>query len=93
MFGLAAGTVGSGIGAAQAIQFHEIGGAFAGIALALNGLLTAFVVPRLVYFGPAEADRGKAEANRLSSRESLRGNFSKGQFLILGETCRTELEA
>jgi putative effector of murein hydrolase len=52
VFGLAAGTVGSGIGAAHAIQFHEIAGAFAGIAIALNGLLTALVVPLLVYFWP-----------------------------------------
>ena len=52
VFGLAAGTVGSGIGAAHAIQFHEIAGAFAGIAIALNGLLTALVVPLLVYYWP-----------------------------------------
>ena len=52
VFGLAAGTVGSGIGAAHAIQFHEIAGAFAGVAIALNGLLTALVVPLLVNFWP-----------------------------------------
>jgi hypothetical protein len=48
----AACTVGSGIGAAHALGFHEIAGAFAGLAIALNGLLTALVVPLLVNFWP-----------------------------------------
>jgi putative effector of murein hydrolase len=52
VFGLAVGNVGSGIGAAHALGFHEIAGAFAGLAIALNGLLTALVVPLLVNFWP-----------------------------------------
>jgi putative effector of murein hydrolase len=51
VFGLAAGNVGSGIGAAQAIRFNELAGAFASVAIALNGLLTALVVPVLVNWG------------------------------------------
>jgi putative effector of murein hydrolase len=51
-FGLTAGTVGSGIGAAHALGFHEMAGAFAGLAIALNGLLTAPVLPLLVHFWP-----------------------------------------
>ena len=52
VFGLTAGNVGSGIGAAHALGFHETAGAFAGLAIALNGLLTALVVPLLVNFWP-----------------------------------------
>jgi putative effector of murein hydrolase len=52
VFGLTAGTVGSGIGAAHALGFHEMAGAFAGLAIALNGLLTALVLPLLVHFWP-----------------------------------------
>jgi len=51
-FGLAAGTVGSGIGAAHAISLHERAGAFAALAIGLNGLLTALLVPILVHFWP-----------------------------------------
>ena len=50
--GLAAGTAGSGIGAARAISIHETAGAFAGLAVALNGLTTALLVPVLVHFWP-----------------------------------------
>jgi putative effector of murein hydrolase len=42
--GLAAGTAGSGIGAAHAIRLHETAGAFAGLAIGLNGLVTAVLV-------------------------------------------------
>ena len=42
--GLAAGTAGSGIGAAHAIRLHETAGAFAGLAVGLNGLVTAVLV-------------------------------------------------
>jgi putative effector of murein hydrolase len=48
-FGLAAGTAGSGIGTARAFQLNEQAGAFAGLALGLNGLATAIVVPLLVH--------------------------------------------
>jgi hypothetical protein len=54
VFGLTAGTVGSGIGAAHALGFHEVAGAFAGLAIALNGLPTALVLPLLVHFGPGD---------------------------------------
>jgi putative effector of murein hydrolase len=52
VFGLAAGNVGSGIGAAHAIRLNEIAGAFASVAIALNGLLTALAVPLLVNLWP-----------------------------------------
>ncbi|MBV9488785.1 MAG: LrgB family protein [Verrucomicrobia bacterium] len=50
--GLAAGTAGSGIGAARAVSLHETAGAFAGLAVALNGVTTALLVPLLVHFWP-----------------------------------------
>lgn len=42
--GLAAGTAGSGVGAAYAIRMHQTAGAFAGLAVGLNGLVTAILV-------------------------------------------------
>ena len=45
--GFAAGLAAHGIGTARAFQVNEVAGAFAGIAMALNGLLTAFLVPLL----------------------------------------------
>ena len=46
--GLAAGTAGSGIGAAQVIPQHPLAAAFAGVAIGINGLLTAVLAPLLV---------------------------------------------
>ena len=45
--GFAAGVAAHGIGAARAFQVNDVAGAFAGIAMALNGLLTALLVPML----------------------------------------------
>jgi predicted murein hydrolase (TIGR00659 family) len=46
--GFAAGVASHGIGTARAFQVDPVAGAFAGIALGLNGLLTAMIVPTLV---------------------------------------------
>jgi putative effector of murein hydrolase len=46
--GFAAGLAAHGIGTARAFQVNPIAGTFAGIALALNGLLTAILVPIVV---------------------------------------------
>ncbi len=46
--GLAAGTAGSGIGASQVIPQHPAAAAFAGVAIGLNGLLTALLAPIIV---------------------------------------------
>jgi len=46
--GFAAGVASHGIGTARAFQVDPVAGAFAGIALGLNGLLTALIVPPLV---------------------------------------------
>jgi predicted murein hydrolase (TIGR00659 family) len=46
--GFAAGVASHGIGTARAFQVDPIAGAFAGIALGLNGLLTAILVPLLM---------------------------------------------
>jgi putative effector of murein hydrolase len=43
--GLAAGTAGSGIGAASVIPFGPVPAAFAGVAIGVNGLLTAALAP------------------------------------------------
>lgn len=47
--GAAAGTAGSGIATARAFQLSGTAGAFAGLALGLNGLATAVFVPLLVW--------------------------------------------
>lgn len=47
--GLAMGVAAHGIGTAQAIQTSEEAGAFAGIGMALNGVLTAILLP--IIFG------------------------------------------
>ncbi|MDX2102973.1 MAG: LrgB family protein [Alphaproteobacteria bacterium] len=46
--GLAVGTAAHGIGTARAIQVNEIAGAFAGLAMGLNALATAVLLP-LIY--------------------------------------------
>jgi predicted murein hydrolase (TIGR00659 family) len=46
--GFAAGLAAHGIGTARAFQVSAVAGAFAGIALGLNGLLTSVVVPLLM---------------------------------------------
>ncbi len=46
--GFASGLAGHGIGTARALQVHPTAGTFAGLALALNGLLTALVAPSLL---------------------------------------------
>ena len=46
--GLAAGTAGSGIGAAQVIPQHPIAAAFAGVAIGINGLFTAVLAPAII---------------------------------------------
>jgi putative effector of murein hydrolase len=46
--GVAAGLASHGIGTARAFQISPLAGTFAGIALGLNGLLTAVLVPLLV---------------------------------------------
>lgn len=46
--GFAAGLASHGIGTARAFQVDPVAGAFAGIALGLNGLLTALLVPVII---------------------------------------------
>lgn len=46
--GLAVGTVSHGIATARAFQVNETAGAFAGLAMGVNGLLTALVLPWIV---------------------------------------------
>ncbi len=45
--GLAAGTAGSGIGASSVISQHSLSAAFAAVAIALNGLITAVLAPHV----------------------------------------------
>lgn len=45
--GLAIGVAAHGIGTARAIQVNEVAGAFAGLAMGLNGLATAVLLPLL----------------------------------------------
>ena len=46
--GLAAGLAGSGVGASRVLDHHPLSGAFAAVAIGLNGLLTAAIAPALV---------------------------------------------
>jgi predicted murein hydrolase (TIGR00659 family) len=46
--GFAAGIAAHGIGTARAFQVHPIAGTFAGIAMGLNALLTALLVPAFI---------------------------------------------
>ena len=46
--GMALGTASHGIGTAQAIQRSRVAGAFAALAMALNGLFTALLLPALI---------------------------------------------
>jgi predicted murein hydrolase (TIGR00659 family) len=46
--GFAAGLVSHGLGTARAFQVHPLAGTFAGVALGLNGLVTALLVPLLL---------------------------------------------
>ncbi|QQP87994.1 LrgB family protein [Skermanella sp. TT6] len=46
--GFAVGVASHGIGTARAFQVNEIAGTFAGIAMALNGIATAIMVPLLI---------------------------------------------
>ena len=50
--GFASGLAGHGIGTARAFHDSQIAGTFAGLALALNGLLTAILVPLLMKLVP-----------------------------------------
>jgi putative effector of murein hydrolase len=45
--GLAVGTAAHGIGTARMLEVDRLGGAIAGLAIGLNGLLTAFILPLL----------------------------------------------
>ena len=52
--GLAMGTASHGIGTARALQVNEQAGAFSGLAMGLNALATAILLPILWYlFFPA----------------------------------------
>jgi putative effector of murein hydrolase len=45
--GLAIGTASHGIGTARALQVNEVAGAFSGLAMGLNALATALLLPLL----------------------------------------------
>jgi len=47
--GLAVGTAAHGIGTARMLEVDRLGGAVAGLAIGLNGLVTAFLVPLLFW--------------------------------------------
>ncbi|GAB4372975.1 MAG: LrgB family protein [Kiloniellaceae bacterium] len=46
--GFAAGVAAHGIGTARAFHVSEVAGTFAGVAMGLNGLATAFLVPLII---------------------------------------------
>jgi len=57
--GFAMGIASHGIGTARAFQESEAAGAFAALAMGLNGLLTALLLPLLIpLFQPGSASRG-----------------------------------
>ncbi|AMY67612.1 LrgB family protein [Frigidibacter mobilis] len=46
--GFATGVAAHGIGTARAFQVHETAGAFAGIGMGLNAVLTALIAPAIL---------------------------------------------
>ncbi|QDK39159.1 LrgB family protein [Bdellovibrio sp. NC01] len=50
--GFALGLSSHGLGTARAFQVSSIAGAFAGLAMALNGLVTAIIIPLLLFLIP-----------------------------------------
>ncbi|MGL4494472.1 MAG: LrgB family protein, partial [Beijerinckiaceae bacterium] len=50
--GFAAGLTSHGIGTARAFQIGDVAGTFSGLALALNGFMTALVVPLILRLWP-----------------------------------------
>ncbi len=48
--GLAMGTASHGMGTARALQVNEVAGAFSGLAMGLNALATAVLLPLLARF-------------------------------------------
>jgi putative effector of murein hydrolase len=52
-YGFAAGTAGSGIGAAHALSFCELAGAFGALAVGFNGRVTPLIVLTLAHIWPA----------------------------------------
>lgn len=50
--GFAMGLSAHGLGTFRAFQINEMAGAFAGLAMALNGLMTAILIPLLLAFIP-----------------------------------------
>ena len=48
--GFAAGLAAHGIGTARAFDVDEVAGTFAGIAMALNAVLTALILPFILYW-------------------------------------------
>ncbi len=48
--GLAIGTASHGIGTARAMQVNEVAGAFSGLAMGLNALATAVLLPIVWYW-------------------------------------------
>lgn len=48
--GLAVGTASHGIGTARMLEVDRLGGAVAGLAIGLNGLVTAFLLPLIYLF-------------------------------------------
>ena len=47
--GFAIGIAAHGIGTARAFQVNQVAGTFAGIGMGLNGLITAILVPLLLF--------------------------------------------
>lgn len=50
--GFAMGLAAHGLGTVRAFQISEMAGAFAGLAMALNGLMTAILIPLLLFLIP-----------------------------------------
>jgi putative effector of murein hydrolase len=48
--GFAIGVASHGIGTARAFQMSEEAGAFSGLGMGLNGMLTAFLVPLFAHW-------------------------------------------
>jgi predicted murein hydrolase (TIGR00659 family) len=77
--GFAVGVASHGIGTARAFQVNEQAGTFAGIAMGLNGALTATIFLLLPLFSDARPDRSRSTSSTVHLARPLHGRPRPGK--------------
>jgi len=91
--GLTMGIASHGIGTARALQINEVAGAFSGLGMGLNGVLTAILLPlifRLLRsFYPTERrdESGDQQSNLTRSAEAVRKRAKRRLFAVREYFC------